>query len=136
MRKSAVILLFAICFMPLLHGQKTRYGQEPPKARAGVEYTIKVHVSGIHVRTDWIEPREGASLCTIVTASAILSGQKIELTGDCFPGHYLLNLLPGDYQARLLKDLHKMAGTPLYQEYEILLPDRTVWRSTVTGISE
>jgi hypothetical protein len=95
-----------------------------------------VHVSGIHIRTDWIEPREGASLCTIVTANAILSGKKIELTGDCFPGHFLLNLLPGDYQARLLKDPRKISGIPLYQEYEVLLPDRTVWRSTVTGISE
>ena len=136
MRKSAAMLFLAICFLPFLHAQKTRYGQEPPKAKAGVEYPINLHISGIHIRTDWMEPREGASRCTIVTADATLGGQKIELTGDCFPGHYLLRLLPGDYQARLLKDPHKIGGTPLYREYEVLLPDKTVWRCTVTGISE
>ena len=136
MKKSAAVLFLLICLLPLLSGQKSRYGQEPPKAKAGVDYSIKVHISGIHIRTDWIEPREGASRCTIVTANAILSGQKIELTGDCFPGQYLVQLRPGDYQARLLKDPHKIEGTPLYQEYEIVLPDKTVWRSTVSGISE
>jgi hypothetical protein len=136
MKKFAVILFLAICFLPMLSAQKTRYGQEPPVAKTGVDYPVKVHISGIRVRTDWIEPPEGSSMCTIVTADAALSGQKIELTGDCFPGHYLPHLLPGDYQARLLKDSHRIQGTPLYQEYEVVLPDRSAWRGTVTGISE
>ena len=36
-----------------------------------------------------------------------------------------VSLVPGDYTARLLKIAHKGATVPLYNEYELLLPDRT-----------
>jgi len=74
----------------------------------------------------------------ILYVDAILDGQKIELSGVAWLTHFQHSpqLLPGDYQARLLKDPYKVAGTPLYKEYEILLPDGTVWKSSVTGISE
>ena len=134
MRKFAAILFITICCFPFLYGQKTRIGQAPPKARAGIDYPIKVHISGIHVRT----PCRGEVCRDVVYADAIVNGKKIELMGDWiwFPGFYRLAVAPGDYQARLLKDAPKEGTTPIFQEYELILPERTIWRCTVTGISE
>jgi hypothetical protein len=42
----------------------------------------------------------------------------------------------GDYQARLLKDPHKIEDTPIFHIYEVVFPDKTVGSFTVTGISE
>lgn len=72
-------------------------------------------------------------------ADAVLNQQKIELTGDFIytPGFFKVGLVPGDYSARLLKVARKdAAAPPLYDEYELILPDRTVWRCSVTGIFE
>ena len=52
------------------------------------------------------------------------------------PGYYELAIAPGDYQARLLKNAAKKNAAPIFQEYELILPERTIWHCTVTGISE
>lgn len=134
MRKLAIVLFFAICFFPYLYGQKTRIGQAPPKARTGIDYPIKVHISGIHVRT----PCRGEVCHDVVYSDAIVDGKKIELMGNWiwFPGFYQFALAPGDYQARLYKDSPKKNSAPIFQEYELILPEKTIWRCTVTGISE
>jgi hypothetical protein len=68
----------------------------------------------------------------------ILDGRKLELSGYSWLTKRLddAQLVPGDYQARLVKDPHKVDGTLLYREYEILLPDGTVWDCSVSGLSE
>ncbi|MGB8028975.1 MAG: hypothetical protein WCF30_04840 [Terracidiphilus sp.] len=134
MRKLAAVLLLGVCYFPCLYGQKTRIGQPPPKAMPGVDYPLRVHISGIHVRT----PCRGEVCRDVVYVDAVLNGKKIELMGDWiwFPGYYELAISPGDYQARLLKDSPKKNAAPIFQEYELVLPERTVWRCTVTGISE
>ena len=131
MRKFVVAL--AICFCCFAaHGQKTRLGQEPPHAKPGVIYPIKVHVSGIHFRTAYVG--EGQNIYTTYV-DAILDGQKVELElNESFEPHNLPTL--GDHQARLLKEPHKTKDAPLFREYELLLPDNTVWPCTLTGISE
>ncbi len=74
----------------------------------------------------------------VLYVNAEIDGKKLELMGDWawFPGFYQLPLSTGDCQARLLKDAPKMSVSPLYREYELVLPDRTIWRCTVTGFSE
>jgi hypothetical protein len=137
MKKSAAILLFTLCCVPFLPAQERHYGQEPPKAKQGVDYPIKVHISGIHIASH-CTAFAGHALCEdALYADALMDGKKIELMGDAafFPG-YQVPLLPGDYQARLLKDAHKVGDSRLYQKYEVLLPDRITWRATVTGIFE
>ena len=115
--------------------------QEPPKAKAGVEYPIKVHISGIHIRTNCLqEPIDVSSRVSCndtLYADAIVNGAKIELMGDFlwFPG-YPIPLAPGDYQARLFKDHRTKNAPPLFLEYELVFPDRSVWHSTVTGFTE
>jgi hypothetical protein len=135
MKKSGWFLLLLVCVPCCLSAQKTRYGEGLPRARPGVSYPLKVHVSAMRLRTE-CQPLEGCAQAIYLDAA--LNGQKVELSGFAWlvKGVYDVRLLPGDYQARLLKDQHKVSGTPLYQEYEILLPDGTVWGCTVTGVSE
>jgi hypothetical protein len=132
--KRPLIAVILLACLPLLYAQKTRYGQEPPKAKPGVQYQVKVHISGIRIRRYC----DAGTCDDVLHANAVLNQQKIELTGDFIytPGFFPVNLVPGDYTARLLKIARKSAAVPLYDEYELLLPDRHVWRCTVTGIFE
>jgi hypothetical protein len=125
-----------------MHGQKTRFGQELPHAKPGDDYPIKVHISEKHYRGEYF----GSQAEDVIYADAVINGKKVELRGyqgtvNQYPyGHPLkyFNLALGDYQARLLKysNKSKVDDTPLFEVYELVLPDKTVWRCTVTGISE
>ena len=144
MRKFVVALCLLLCSTSLIYGQKTRYGQAP-RAKQGVDYPLKVHISGIHIRTyyaspSWIGPNFLATERNedVAYADAVLNGKKIELLGawTWISGSYQTPLSPGDFQARLLKDSPKTSVTPIGQEYELLLPEGIVWRCAVTGVSE
>jgi hypothetical protein len=143
MKKTAGFLLLLACFLPCLQtqlkAQKVRYGQAPPKAKPGVDYPLTVHVSGIRVRQrcsndSFSTTPSGISCKNVVYVDALTGDGKIELVGDWIWYRYPMNLTPGDYHARLLKDPHN--ATPIDREYEFVLPDRSVWRTTVTGFSE
>ena len=124
-----------------MHGQKTRFGQELPNAKPGNPYPIKVHISGLHYRGEYVGSGQDQD---VIYADAVMNGKKVEFRGYQgadfqYPhGHPLkyYKLLLGDYQARLLKDSPKTYEAPLFQVYELVLPDKTVWRCTVTGILE
>ena len=138
MKKLATVL-FLVSFVSLLPGQKTRLGQEPPKAKPGVKYPIKIHVSGIHLRSHCSASEVRYAMCEdVLYADATVDGRKIELMGNLtfLPGFRQVDLVPGDYGARLLKAAPKTSTTPLDQEYELELSSKTVWRRTVTGFSE
>src|ERR1035438_9966377 len=125
MRKTVLLLFLLVFCLPFALGQKTRFGQEPPRARPGVDYPIKVHISGIHVRFG--DPPCG----DLVYADATLNEKKVEFV-VWTPGCLVVNLVPGDYQARFMKPGRKGDPTPLYQEYELPLPDMTICRCTVS----
>jgi hypothetical protein len=131
-RRFLVALAFCFCSLAV-HGQKTRFGQDLPLAKPGVDYPIKVHISGVHYRGEYIGSDQYDG---VIYADAIMNGMKVELKGgQGVPSHYY-KLSLGDHQARLLKDSQKIRDTPIFQEYEVVLPDRTIWRCTVTGILE
>jgi len=69
-------------------------------------------------------------------ADVILDGKKLELRCDWAYSNYQLVLLPGNYDARLLKANHQADDFPINDIYEVLMPDKRVFRGTVTGISE
>jgi hypothetical protein len=50
MKKFVVVLSLLLCSITSAYGQKTRFGQTPLKAKPGIDYPIKVHISGIHIR--------------------------------------------------------------------------------------
>ena len=116
-----------------MQGQKTRYGQDLPPAGPGIDYPIKVHVSGVRYREEYVGSGQTAD---VIYVDAVMDGKKVELRGDREVPFQYYRLSPGDYQARLLKDPHKMSNTPIFQIYEVVLPDKTVGNFTVTGISE
>jgi hypothetical protein len=138
--KRPLIALFLLACVPLLYAQKTRYGQQPPTAKSDVDYPVKVHISGIRIRQYCSE----SGCDNVLHADAVLNQQKVELTGEIIygprafyaPRNSQYRLLPGDYSARLVKAWQKDPTVSLYYEYELLLPDRHIWRCTVTGISE
>ena len=116
-----------------MHGQKTRLGQGLPLAKPGVGYPIKMHISGIHYRDEYVGSGQTAD---VVYVDAVMNGKKVELRGDREVPFQYYKLPLGDYQARLLKDPHRTSNPPLFQIYEVLFPDRTVTSFTVMGISE
>ena len=129
-----VLVTLAICFCSLaMQGQKTRLGQELPHAKPGDDYPIKVHISGIRYRKEYVGSGQNAD---IIYADAVMNGKKVELRGDREAPFQYYKLSLGDYQAKLLKDPHKVGDTPIFQIYELVFPDRTVGSFTVTGISE
>ena len=144
MRKFVAVLFLLLCTTSLIYGQKTRYGQAP-RAKQGVDYPLKAHISGIHIRTyyaspSWLGPNFLATERNedVAYADAVLNGKKIELLGawTWISGSYQTPLSLGDFQARLLKDSPKPSVPPIGQEYELLLPEGIVWRCAVTGVSE
>jgi hypothetical protein len=95
------------------------------------ESTLTVHISAMHIR----------SYCDhcldVLIADTLLNGKKIELSGSAkiISGRSVL-FIPGDYQARLTKDIHDADIAVFRQEYEVLLPDGSVWHCYTSGISE
>ena len=116
-----------------MYGQKERLGQGLPHAKPGDDYPIKAHISAIRYRAEPIGSGEAAG---VVYVDAVLNGKKLELRGDREAPFQYYKLALGDCQARLVKDPHKMGNTPIFQVYDVVLPDKTVGRFTVTGISE
>lgn len=135
MRKSGTLLLLLACLPGCLYAQKTRFSQSLPRAKPGVTYPIKVHISAIWLGTQYVGR---GTFQRVVHADAVLNGEKVELTGqvELRSDDYDIALLPGEYQARLFKDPRKEKKTPLFQEYEVLFPDGTVWRGSVMGVAE
>ena len=139
MRKFVAVIFLLLCSIAPISGQKTRYGQEPPHAKKGVDYPIKVHITGMHIGaycTSHWDDRYGYSCSSALYADVILDGKKLELRCDWAYSNYQLVLLPGNYDARLLKANHQADDFPINDIYEVLMPDKRVFRGTVTGISE
>jgi hypothetical protein len=138
-RRLFVALAFCFCSLAM-QGQKTRYGQDLPHAKPGIDYPIKLHVSGVRYRQEYVGSGQTADIIYVDVvmngSDVVMNEKKLELRGDKeFPFQFY-KLSPGDYQARLLKDPHKMENTPIFRIYEVVFPDKTVGSFTVTGISE
>lgn len=139
MRTFFVVSLLCLCSFAA-NGQKWRPGQPPPHAKPGVDYPIKIHIYGIHLRDEYYGSGQRDAL---VYADATMDGKKIELRLklEPFPGYHTDPVLPADYSARLLKDSpekspYKTSDSRIEQQYELVMPDGVLLTSTVTGISE
>jgi hypothetical protein len=128
MKKVGVVLFLAVCFLPFIYGQKTRYSQTPqtPKSKAPVVYPLKIHISGIHARSVC----GGAGCGEDIYADAVVNGKKIDLRGN------YLEFPTGDYQARLRSNKPVANPTKLDVKYELIFPDGTIWKCSVAGYSE
>jgi hypothetical protein len=136
-RVLSVAILLASC-AACLCGQKVRFGPGPPVAKAGVEFSIKMHVSAIHIRSHCSEFKGPTSCRDVVYAESEFEGKKIELMGDrvWLPTFFVFPVIPGDYEARMTREAPEAAEAPLGREYDLVLTGGTVWHCEVTGMSE
>jgi hypothetical protein len=122
-------IVWAVVLFCLLVWGGSRMWAAPKTDQA--DYKIAVHVSG---------SRFGADGMTQIL-SVTIDGKHYELLGgtssakvySAGSAHGLLN--PGDYQAKLIEDIHK-TGYESIQMYELLLPDGATRKFSVTLQSE
>jgi hypothetical protein len=75
----------------------------------------------------------------VLRIDALLNDKKVELFGNfgLLPKQLRAEIVPGsNHQARLWKDPHTMGGTLMFQNYQLVFPDRSTWLCVVSGISE
>jgi hypothetical protein len=125
MRRWFVALLM-VCALPFGYGQKTRFGQGPPKAKPGADYPYAVHVHATHLRFEY-DPSS-----SFLYLDVTLDGRNLELRGPYFS---TFQISPGDFHARSLEKNGKPFDA-IGQRFELEFPDNTVWQGTVTGVSE
>jgi len=136
MRKYVFTMLCLLVLVSASQAQKTRFGQTPPKAKPGVDYPIRLHVTGVHIRSHCEESLSRASCGDLLYIDAAVDGMKIELVSDVGTGFVGLYLPPGDYQARLTAKSPGTILTALGQGYELLLPDKSLLSADISGYSE
>jgi hypothetical protein len=123
MRKFVAVLFLLLC-------STLAWSADKPNP---ADYTIKVHISESHIR----QVCAGGFCNYILYADTVLNGKKIELEGaDVIVKKKVMLIIPGDYQVKLTKDNQNSDGTLFSQEYDLLLPDGTVWHCSTSGISE
>jgi hypothetical protein len=113
--------------------RKVPTGQYPVNQNQN-DYTINVHVSATHFRqcaTVGLNAPCGEG----VYADAVLNGKKVELFGSV-DKHQALLIVPGDYRAMLPKKPRASNTVVFFQDYYVLLPDKTAWPCEITGFSE
>jgi hypothetical protein len=136
MRIFVAALLLVLCSSSLNYGQKTRFGQKTATPNPA-DFTLKVHISASHIRQVCTGFRDQIYCNDRFDADAILNGRKLELSGTpiSIEKHGAM-IVPGDYSVRLTQDIHNADSSAIYQEYDLLLPDNTVWHCSTSGISE
>lgn len=123
MRKFVAVLFLLLC------ATFVRAAEKPNPA----DYTIKLHISASRIKTEC-----GDGLCRdILYADTILNGKKLELSGIAvILQKTAVLIVPGDYPAKLLKDIHNSDSTLFNQEYDLLFSDNIVWHCYTTGVTE
>lgn len=132
MKISFILLIPFLCSIASAQG-KYRFGQYPASQNPN-DYTINVHVSATRFR-QCVTVDPNAPCYAGIYADAILNGKKVELFGGVKKRQSLL-IVPGDYRAMLLKKPPASGSEVLFQNYYMLLPDKTAWLCEITGFSE
>lgn len=136
MKEYILTILCLLVLVPASQAQKTCFGQAPPKARAGVDYPIQLHITGVHIRPRCEESGIRILCSDMLYVDAVLDGEKFELVGDVGTGHMSFYLPLGDCKARLTAKNPGTLLNALGQGYELLLPDQSVWSGNISGYSE
>ncbi len=136
MRKFIAVLALLLCSTFMAHGQKTRYGQVPEKLNPA-DFSINMHVSATHIRYYCSGDKDMYLECRRLFADVVVNGKKLELSGATTIGkNKFVLFVPGDYKARLTKNVNDENGAVINQEYDVMLSDATTWHCVTTGISE
>jgi hypothetical protein len=131
MRTFVLVLCLTLCAVAV-HAQD----QQPSSAAApAVGAVVHVHVTASRVHRCW-----DTGCPDTVYIEAVINGKKYELEGMASYGRKSKVptdsvLMPGNYQAKLTKDVENGSGL-FFQVYELLLPGGDTWEGTVSGVSE
>ena len=107
MKKFVAVVFLILCTASLINGQKTRSGQKQPETPNPADYTVKMHISASHMQNHCIEPGANITCNYALYATAVLNGKRFELMGTTtLDKRNSVLLIPGDYPARLTKDIH------------------------------
>lgn len=126
MRKFALVVCLVLCAMAV-HAQ-----DQQPSGAPAVGAVVNVHVTASHVEECFTVP------CLYVDVA--INGKKYELQGVARYGRKSKVpegsvLAPGDYQAKLTKDVENGSGL-FFQVYELQLLGGDTWEGTVSGVWE
>ena len=129
MRKLWLVVCLAFC-ATAVHAQ-----DQQPSAAPAAGAVVNVHVTASHVEPCWAAPCSDALYLDVV-----INGKKYELRGSANGDRKLKIsndsvLMPGNYQAKLKKDVENGSGM-FFQVYELQLPGGDTWEGTVSGVSE
>jgi hypothetical protein len=132
MKTFFALCVLTLCSMVSAQG-KYRAGQYPVNQNPA-DYTIKVHILATHFRgCAW---DAGPDFCIDeMYADATLNGKKFEIYG-VVDKHQTPLIIPGDFTATLSKKPFDGGKPILGQAYYVLLPDRSAWPCSITGLSE
>jgi hypothetical protein len=131
MRTVAFVLFLAVCAA----AARAQATQSTTASALAVGAVVSVHVTASHVDRCW-----GTACPDTLYVDAVIHGKKYELEGIA-NGDRKLKILPdsvlapGDYQAKLKKDVENASGM-FFQVYELQLPGGDTWEGTVSGVSE
>lgn len=130
MKRIFIGLAFLLCAVSL-NAQKTLMEQQQTVADPGVSFPTRVHVHGLHFRTEcW-----GEGCSEVVYADVTSNGRKLEMRFNLSEKQYrktpLLSF--GDLRARVKKDASGMQPGDIY---ELLLPDSRILEGRVSGMFE
>jgi hypothetical protein len=129
MKKLAVVLFVVLC---------SAFAQAEEKPNPA-DFTSKLHISASSIANLY------SNELPVMSAEATLNGRKIELSGFAVllnnngqtkSGNNAMLITPGDYAARLTKDVHNSDLTAIHQEYDLLLTDGIIWHCMISGVSE
>src|SRR4051794_37066489 len=114
------LAMWVVCLCAIaMPAQDPQFRQLSPKAKPGVDYPSKVHISASEIRMHCMTFGNNISCEDLLYAEAIVDGRKLELAGHKIDVLSKVGLLvPGEYRARLTKDEHNPDSTIIYQEYE------------------
>ncbi len=136
MKSLVAVMFFLLCSTSFLDGQKTRLGQKQERPNPA-DFNVKIHISASHIRPYCTEIGSQIVCNEALFADVPMNGKKLEFKGPAqVLQHSSVLIIPGDYPARITKDVHNSDSTLLSQEYDVLLPDNRVWHCVTAGISE
>lgn len=142
MKKIVVVVMMILLGCSPLFSQKTRFGQGLPKTSPGVDYPIKIHVYGVHIRP-YCQVHAASvmpvSCMDVVYADVFANDKKFELRGDSDihldPLHPLTVAL-GDYSGRSTNSTSGTDFIALGGKFDLVLAGNRVLHCTITGVSE
>ena len=134
--RFSLLLACVLCSALTVQGQKSRLGHAPEPSNSA-DYSVQVHITASHVHRSCAGNMANVWCESLLSVDVLVNGKKLELTGTSKVGkEQSVLLIPGEYRARIAKEIKEDNSAVFRQEYDLLLPDGSTWHGATTGITE